>query len=67
MLFVNIRKNYFVIICQLLYNMYFILYSQCNQTESHEQTLSETKNNLSVSKESKEITIPDIYEVVQQV
>lgn len=56
-----------VIIYQILYNIYFVLYSQCNQTESHEQTLSETKNNLNTSKDSKEITIPDIYEIVQQV
>lgn len=38
-----------------------------NQSEAYEQTLNETKNSLSVSKKSKEITIPDIYEVVQQV
>ncbi|CAI6365726.1 unnamed protein product [Macrosiphum euphorbiae] len=38
-----------------------------NQSETYEQTLNETGNSLSVSKKPKEITIPDIYEVVQQV
>ncbi|XP_025207112.1 NCK-interacting protein with SH3 domain [Melanaphis sacchari] len=38
-----------------------------NQSEECEQILNETKNNLGVSNKLKEITIPDIYEVVQQV
>jgi len=48
-------------------NTSFVLCFQSNQSETYEQTLNETGNSLSVSKKSKEITIPDIYEVVQQV
>jgi len=43
------------------------LWFQGNQSEACEQTSTETENSLSVSKKSKDITIPDIYEVVQQV
>lgn len=44
-----------------------VCYLQCNQTESSEQILDENTNNSNVIKESKKITIPDIYEVVQHV
>jgi len=37
---------------------------KCNQTELLEKTVNNTKTNSSISKE---ITVPDIYEIVQQV
>ncbi|KAF0748384.1 NCK-interacting protein with SH3 domain, partial [Aphis craccivora] len=38
-----------------------------NQSEVYDKILDETKNSIGVSNKSKEITIPDVYEVVQQV
>jgi len=48
-------------------NASIVLCFQGNQSEANEQILNETENSSSASKKSKEITIPDIYEVVQQV
>lgn len=53
----------FIFVNYLIYVFKFI---QGNQTESLEQT-NEIKNNVCILKESREITVPDIYEVVQQV
>jgi len=51
----------------IIINTSFLLWFQGNQSEANDQILNDTKNSTSVSNNSKEITIPDIYEVVQQV